>query len=235
MTKSKKQPAGDTPKKQTVKSNGDWIEIADGVKMRTRSLDEARAENPALNYFLPVDGQTDLNGTRLSLEQLAIVRKRFGDNCTLQDIQLWLEKQNLKIERLNWLHVVKLIESEKITAEKIARVENAWQLLKAEQPGSGGGKAGDIKLRFSFNEGQAFFDNKDLGLPTGEPVDILKKLEDSFGQVVKHSDLDLQSSKSNASDSLRKQIAILRKALEKGKIPYKIQTNRGVGYTLKSH
>jgi len=118
MAQSKKQTAAGKPKKHhvvskkkhTVKSNGNWIEIADGVKMRTRSLDEARAENPVINYIWLVDGQTDLNGTRLSLEQLAIVRKFFGENCTLQNIQLWLEKKNLKIERLNWLHILELIE-----------------------------------------------------------------------------------------------------------------------------
>jgi len=137
MIKHKSKTAGGKPKKQTIKSTGDWIEIADGVKMRTRSLDEIRVENPDINYFLPVDGQTDLNRTRLSLEQLAIVRKRFGDNCTLQNIQLWLEKKNLKIERLNWLHILELIESENLTGsdkEKTAQnIEGEWSKIMSKQ------------------------------------------------------------------------------------------------------
>ena len=41
--------------------------------------------------------------------------------------------------------------------------------------------------RFTFNEAQAFFDGKDLELPTGaevNPADILKKLINSFVPVL---------------------------------------------------
>lgn len=106
-----------------------------------------------------------------------------------------------------------------------------------------GGKAGDAKKPikevkplpkgFSFGEGQAFFNRKDLKLSTGETVGILKKLADSVGKTVKHIELDSQSTESNASDFLRGRITAIRAALEKNKIPYRIRSMRGIGYVLE--
>jgi hypothetical protein len=85
---------------------------------------------------------------------------------------------------------------------------------------------------FSFSEGQAFYCGRDLDLPCGNPVDILKKLVESMGICVKHKDLDLQSSNSVALPALRGNILKIRKAIKAKKFPYKIKTNRGVGFTL---
>ncbi|MHC4497871.1 MAG: hypothetical protein ACYS21_02005, partial [Planctomycetota bacterium] len=51
----------------------------------------------------------------------------------------------------------------------------------------------DIKDLFKFNEAQALFEGKDLGLPSNAPVLTLKKLVDSFGEVVKPDALDKRS------------------------------------------
>jgi len=91
----------------------------------------------------------------------------------------------------------------------------------------------DIKKRFTFNEAQAFFDHKDLDLPSGEAVSILKRLLDSFGEVVKHNELDENSNPSNASDTLKGRIYIIKKALKRLEIPCKIEPKRGVGYVLQ--
>ncbi|MHC4309999.1 MAG: hypothetical protein ACYSSN_08655, partial [Planctomycetota bacterium] len=82
---------------------------------------------------------------------------------------------------------------------------------------------------------QAFFDSKDLELPSGETVPILKRLVDSFGEVVKHKDLDQYSTPSNASDILKGRILSITKALKYHKIPCKIVSKRGVGYVLQQN
>ncbi|MBW2647833.1 MAG: helix-turn-helix domain-containing protein [Deltaproteobacteria bacterium] len=92
----------------------------------------------------------------------------------------------------------------------------------------------DIKKRFTFNEAQAFFDLMDLDLPSGEAVSILKKLVDSFGEVVKHNELDKNSNPSNASDTLKGRILTIKKSLIRNKIPCKIESKRGVGYVLQN-
>ncbi len=91
----------------------------------------------------------------------------------------------------------------------------------------------DIKKRFTFNEAQAFVDGKDLGLPAGDTVSILKKLVDSVGKVVGHKHLDQNSNPSNASDILKGRIRTIRKAMKHQRIPYRIETKRGVGYVLQ--
>jgi len=92
----------------------------------------------------------------------------------------------------------------------------------------------DTKKRFTFNEAQAFFDHKDLDLPSGEAVSILKRLLDSFGEVVKHNELDKTCNPSNASDILKGRILTIKKSLKRNKkIPCKIKSKRGVGYVLQ--
>lgn len=92
----------------------------------------------------------------------------------------------------------------------------------------------DIKKLFTFNEAQAFFDLKDLDLPSGEAVSILKKLVDSFGEVVKHNKLDQNSNPSNASDILKGRIHTIKQALKRQKkIPCEIKPKRGAGYVLQ--
>jgi hypothetical protein len=99
--------------------------------------------------------------------------------------------------------------------------------------GQGRPKAKDSKKRFNFNEAQAFYDGKDLGLPAGESVSILQRLFESSGEVVKHKDLDQNSNPSNASDILKGRVRTINEALRRHKIPYKVESKRGVGYVLQ--
>jgi hypothetical protein len=123
--------------------------------------------------------------------------------------------------------------------EPVGRGEFSAGQGKAGQgkPTSRGDKAGDIKKRFRFNKAQAFYDDKDLGLPTGaevNPVEILKKLVRSFGKVVPFKDLDKNSGDA-ASDFLRGKITVIRRALNEHKVPCKIlPAKRYAGYVLTS-
>lgn len=115
--------------------------------------------------------------------------------------------------------------------------------LREEAGQKASGKVGETKRPkkklkplskgFSFGDGQAFFTGKDLRLPAGEAVDILKKLVTSLGKTVKHTELDSQSSNSNASDFLRGRITTIRTALKKSRVPYKVRSMRGIGYVLE--
>lgn len=120
-----------------------------------------------------------------------------------------------------------------------AKFNSIQKQLEYEWNSWSSGKAGDKKKLkslpkpFSFGEGQAFFSGKDLKLSTGETVDILKKLAGSLGNTVKHTELDSQSTNSNASDFLRGRIKAIKAALIKNKVPYKIRSMRGIGYVLE--
>lgn len=85
----------------TVENKDKWFELADGIKGRLTSLDAVRDENPVLIPFLPVDSQTDLNGTRLTLEQLADCKKFFGESFTLNNLQSWLLQRGIDISQVN--------------------------------------------------------------------------------------------------------------------------------------
>jgi hypothetical protein len=119
----------------------------------------------------------------------------------------------------------------KTVRKKIVRKKTQSELSKRKK--GAGFSSDDIKKRFIFNEAQAFFDGKDLGLPSGEAVSILERLLESFGEVVKHNKLDKNSNPSNASDILKGRIHTIKKALKQHKIPCRIESKRGVGYVLK--
>ncbi len=94
-------------------------------------------------------------------------------------------------------------------------------------------KTRDINKRFSFEQAQAFFDDKDLRLPAGA-VGILKNLVKSFGRGVSFQKLDNESSNKEASEYLRRQISTLRGVLKKKKIPCKVNLIKGTGYVLSN-
>jgi len=121
----------------------------------------------------------------------------------------------------------------------LEQFEKESQSKKIPKPETySGGKAGDTQKRFRFNEGQAFFDGRDLGLPTGaeiKAVDILKKLVKSFGQVVKYIKLDktVDPNSDSASDVLRQKILAINSALKKHKVPCRIHSKKWTGYVLR--
>jgi len=111
------------------------------------------------------------------------------------------------------------------TQEYFAQTSKPHGTVESKEPA--------MKARFSFNEAQAFFNGKDLRLPSNEPVLILKMLAESFGEVVKHKDLDSDSGSSSASDMLKGRIRIIKRALNHYNIPCNIESKRGVGYVLQ--
>jgi len=82
--------------------NGPWAEIpSDDIDAEVKPLDDARLENPILNWIVPVDLMTELydapmgTNTRLSSGQLRYLEDFFGKGFTLRDVRLWLDRQGL--------------------------------------------------------------------------------------------------------------------------------------------
>jgi hypothetical protein len=123
------------PKIQLLESdtpNGPWTKIpADAIKSQILSTDDARKENPSLNWILPIDLTTELFdqamgvNTGISSIQLDILHRFFGPNCTLQDVRNWLLKQQLRIEGLGWFAIIKLIDRESEQEETEVGVDNS--------------------------------------------------------------------------------------------------------------
>gem|GEM_PF-5521292 len=99
-------------------------------------------------------------------------------------------------------------------------------------PKEDGGSGDSLKDRFVFNAGQVLFDKKDLGLPSGEPVTILKKLVGSLGDVVPYAELDPHYS-SAVPGTLPKAVVKIRKSLRAHDIPCEIKAKRGEGYLIR--
>jgi len=99
-------------------------------------------------------------------------------------------------------------------------------------PKEDGGSKASLKDRFTFNPGQVLFDEQDLGLPSGEPVTILKELVGSFGNVVTYKTLDPHYS-SAVPGSLPKVVTAIRKSLQAHDIPCEIKAKRGEGYFIR--
>jgi len=89
-----------------------------------------------------------------------------------------------------------------------------------------------LKDRFTFNRGQVMFDGRDLGLPTGLVIEVLKILCNRFGQTVPYGELDGGLSKNAAEEPLRGAVRKLRAALQAERIPCQIETKMREGYCL---
>jgi hypothetical protein len=133
MSKSKKQTAGDKPKSKTeadlFAAFTDFCKvILEGLTLPDKSggrtvdccyvetLNSKLAEiSSSISIFLETDntGGTD---------------KRLWEHSLMA---LWFLSDNVRSKGTDSFYFE---PNQKITAEKIARVENAWQLLKAEQP-----------------------------------------------------------------------------------------------------
>lgn len=90
----------------------------------------------------------------------------------------------------------------------------------------------DIKKRFTVNSGQAQFDGKDLRIPTGLACDVLEKLVNQFGDVVKYKDLDDNSLDKEASEQLRKVKRVIVKSFEVNKVPCAVKSKARHGYVI---
>lgn len=98
----------------------------------------------------------------------------------------------------------------------------------------GEGLVASVKDRFTFAPGQAMFDGKDLGLPAGLAVDVLKKLVESFGVAVPYKELNRQSTANEADEVLRAAKSQISAALKKHKAPCEVAAKKGSGYVLQA-
>ncbi len=88
------------------------------------------------------------------------------------------------------------------------------------------------KDRFVFKPGQILFDGKDLELPSGEPINVLKTLVGSFGEVVAYRRFD-QNYSSARPGSLPKSVSTIRAALREHQVPCEVKSKRTEGYFLR--
>ncbi len=97
------------------------------------------------------------------------------------------------------------------------------------------GKAGDaagLKKRFEFHPGQIRFDKNDLGLPSGEPIEMLKKLVDCFGVTVNYTEFD-KNYTSATPGTVHKTKGIVSKNLKNNSVPCEIVAKRNEGYVIQ--
>jgi hypothetical protein len=99
-------------------------------------------------------------------------------------------------------------------------------------PAKGGKEKTSVGGRFIFNPGQAMFDERDLGLPTGLPIEVLKRLVSSFGTVVPYGALDGISEKT-AEDNLRNAKHIIQESFKEHHVPCEIVTKTREGYLIR--
>jgi hypothetical protein len=116
--------------------------------------------------------------------------------------------------------------------------EQPWPDARVGVGGTQQGRTSKMKLqapkkRFDFKPGQALFDGKDLGLPSGSPVTVLEKLVQSWGETVQHRALHDQSTQSEASPELREAVRVIRKAFRHHRIRCKLVSKRGEGYLIQ--
>jgi hypothetical protein len=84
---------------------------------------------------------------------------------------------------------------------------------------------------FKCLNGQAFYNGIDLKLPVGQVIEILEKLIQKISKTVLFSELE-SSSVNDASDQLRTNIGKIRKAFERNKIPFSVESKKTYGYVL---
>lgn len=152
------------PKIELLESDmpdGPWTKIpAHAIKSQILSIDDARKENPSLNWFLPIDLSTELFdqamavNTGISSIQLAKLHKFFGPGCTLQDIRAWFKEKHFRFEGSGWPIIIELISRELAKSEK--KTENGKHRTNSESEQ----------------------EESEVGVDNSKPVDIPVKLRD---------------------------------------------------------
>ncbi len=89
-----------------------------------------------------------------------------------------------------------------------------------------------VKARFDFRNGLVLFDGRDLELPSGQPLDVLKKLVTSFGSVVEYRTFDRHYSSAEPG-ALPKSVSRIRRAFREFGVPCEIKAKTGEGYVIR--
>jgi DNA-binding winged helix-turn-helix (wHTH) protein len=90
----------------------------------------------------------------------------------------------------------------------------------------------ETKNRFIFREGQVFFDEKHLNVPTGMALDALKRFVERFGEVLYFQELDNNAAKKENRDALRQAIHRLNEVFRGLEVPARIVSSPGTGYQI---
>lgn len=119
-----------------------------------------------------------------------------------------------------------------------AEVGNSPQTAPPAKAAAGQGRFEEARQkpardRFSFAPGQVMFDGKDLRLPAGLCVDVVKALLKDFGRAVMHKYPHDESRPSEASPELRTAVATINDKLRAAKAPCRVLNKRGSGYLLE--
>lgn len=89
------------------------------ITVTVSSIDDARLKDPSLDWHVPVDLMTEMpdpetgRHQRLWSYELDFLSDYFGKGFMKTDIKIWLERQNLKLERFGWTAILRLVEQEK--------------------------------------------------------------------------------------------------------------------------
>lgn len=94
-------------------------------------------------------------------------------------------------------------------------------------------KSKTAKDRFEIGPGQVLFDGKDLNLPSGEPVEVCKKLIENFGRVVVYKTLNEYYS-SATPGTLPRTITKIRQSFKTNKVPCQVQNKTNEGYFIQA-
>jgi len=111
------------------------------VKTRFVSIETFKQEHPEFNMYLPVDGTTEINGTRLTLQQLEDIKKYFGRDFTLMDIELFYEENKLDWTNATWpkahRHIIETTKKKKpkdIIPNKQKPVKKNLEIVLKDKP-----------------------------------------------------------------------------------------------------
>ena len=86
---------------------------------------------------------------------------------------------------------------------------------------------------FRFTDGQVFFNEKRIAMPTGRPQDILRTIINAYPETATYQLLEKTDMKFySARGQLRKDMSILSKALKSNSVPFEIISVRNCGYSL---
>jgi len=92
--------------------SGQRTELHEGINIQHTSIEVVKAEHPEAEPYLPVDCQNKWNGTILSCEQLAFLKKFFGVGFTPLDVKFFYDKKGMDYDKGNWPILLRHVEDE---------------------------------------------------------------------------------------------------------------------------
>jgi len=198
-------------------------------------ISKARQESRQLRRHFKKFQPETLKDISITLDRLRSPIDRalweFGDLNWPDDKERFYKHTQRAYKRANeYRHRLELLSSKLADdAESEFAGKEESKDIKEEKPPC---KINDIKNRFVFAPGQVLFDDKDLELPAGMTVMVMKKLIENFGRSCLYNRLDPENSKPNLSPQLKRSIVDIRKSLKNKRIPCLVKTKTNEGYLI---